>query len=295
LIKARVDTGDCHENFSKLTEFLRTCKGLQPPTEVFRVAPAELVGALVGHEKDAVLTAVRTYLSGQVTEQDLRMLVDRRATLATFEHLLNDTDFFADRQLELGAPGAEAVWQDFFEANPWIFGYGLILVACQNYNDRSFQQTTTGANVFSGGGKRSDAVMRTRGYIQSLLFAEIKKHTTELLKPAPYRPPDVYQVQDEVSGAVSQVQKTAHKAVRTLQDLHRASSPEGVYQFDISTIRPRQVVVVGNLQQLMDDGEINEEKMSSFELYRRSQHEVEILTFDELYERARFIVESQQG
>jgi hypothetical protein len=105
LIKARVDTGDCHENFSKLTEFLRTCKGLQPPTEVFRVAPAELVGALVGHEKDAVLTAVRTYLSGQVTEQDLRMLVDRRATLATFEHLLNDTDFFADRQVELGAPG----------------------------------------------------------------------------------------------------------------------------------------------------------------------------------------------
>jgi hypothetical protein len=32
--------------------------------------------------------------------------------------------------------------------------------------------------------------------------------------------------------------------------------------------------------------------MSSFELFRRNQNGVEIITFDELYERARFIVES---
>ena len=105
----------------------------------------------------------------------------------------------------------------------------------------------------------------------------------------------MYQVGKHLSGAVSQVQKTAHKAVRDLHDLHRAKSPEGVYQFDISTIRPRQVVVIGSLKQLMDDGEINEERMSSFELYRRDQQEVEILTFDELFERARFIVESQEA
>ena len=51
---------------------------------------------------------------------------------------------------------------------------------------------------------------------------------------------------------------------------------------------------MGSMRQLMDYGAINEEKMSSFELYRRGQQDVEILTFDELFERARFIVESQQ-
>lgn len=133
------------------------------------------------------------------------------------------------------------------------------------------------------------------GFVQSLLFGEIKKHTTPLLRKQQYREPDVYQVDNELSGAVSQVQKATHKAVRDLDDLHRAKSPAGEYQFDISTIRPRQVVVIGSLNELLDNnGQINEEKMSSFELYRRGQEEGEIITFDELYERARFIVESQE-
>jgi antiviral defense system Shedu protein SduA len=295
LIKARVDTKDCHESYWKLNNFLRSCREIQLPTHAFRVAPAELVDALDGHDKTAVLTAVKTYLGGQVTEQDVQMLVDRRTTLEDFRRLLDDSDYFAARKAELGADGDEDVWQAFFEANPWIFGYGLTLVACQKYDEKKLERMTSGSNVFTGGGKRSDAVMRTMGFVQTLLFGEIKKHTTPLLKPAPYREPDVYQVDNELSGAVSQVQKTAHKAVRDLDDLHRAKSPAGAYQFDISTIRPRQVVVIGSLKQLIDNGEINEEKMSSFELYRRGQQEVEILTFDELFERARFIVESQEA
>lgn len=295
LIKARVDTKDCHENYWKLNDFLRSCTEIQLPTHAFRVAPAELVDVLDGHDKTAVLTAVKTYLGGQVTEQDVQMLLDRRATLEDFRRLLDNSDHFAARRAELGVGRDEDVWQSFFEANPWIFGYGLTLVACQSYDGDRLEQITTGSNVFTGGGKRSDAVMRTMGFVQTLLFGEIKKHNTPLLKPSPYRQPDVYQVDNELSGAISQVQKTTHKAVRDLNDLHRAKSPAGAYEFEISTIRPRQVVVIGSLKQLMDNGEINEEKMSSFELYRRGQQEVEILTFDELFERARFIVESHEA
>lgn len=293
LIKARVDTKDCHESYWKLNDFLRSCKEVQLPTHEFRVAPAELVDALEGHDKMAVLTAVKAYLGGQVTEKDVEMLVDRRATLEDFRRLLGDADYFVTRRARYGVSKDEGVWQAFFEENPWIFGYGLTLVACQKYDEKKLEQITAGSSIFAGGGKRSDAVMRTMGLVQTLLFGEIKKHTTTLLKPTPYRDPDVYQVSNELSGAVSQVQKTAHKAVRDLGDLHRAKSPAGAYQFDISTIRPRQVVVIGSLKELIDNGEINEEKMSNFELYRRSHQEVEILTFDELFERARFIVESQ--
>ena len=296
LIKARVDVKDCHENYWKLHDFLRSCKEVQLPTQEFRVAPAELVQALEGHDKEAILKAVKSVIGGDVTEQDVQMLVDRRATLDQFRRLLDDSHHFAAHKAELGVDGDEDVWQAFFEANPWIFGYGLKLVACRKYDETKLERITTGSNVFTGGGKRSDAVMRTMGFVQSLLFGEIKKHTTPLLKKQQYREPDVYQVDNELSGAVSQVQKTAHKAVRDLDDLHRARSPAGEYQFDISTIRPRQVVVIGSLSELLDDkGEINEEKMSSFELYRRGQQDVEIITFDELYERARFIVESQEA
>jgi hypothetical protein len=297
LIKSRVDAGDCHENFWKLIDFLRTYKDIELPQHEFRVAgteEVELVNALHGHEKTAVLTAVKTYLGGQVTEQDVRMLLNRRAALERFEGLLTDSDFFGSEESRIGKTG-EGLWQAFFEENAWIFGYGLTLVACSSFSDRKLERITTGSNVFTGGGKRSDAVMRTKGFIQTLLFAEIKKHDTELLMAKQYREPDVYQVSAQLSGAVSQVQKTAHKAIENLASLHRQYNPDGRFQFEVSTIRPREVVVVGNLGQLADDGEVNIEKMTSFELYRRDHQGVEIVTFDELYERAKYIVESQEA
>jgi hypothetical protein len=178
--------------------------------------------------------------------------------------------------------------------NPWIFGYGLKLVSTEGVRPERLEQVTTGAGLFTGGGKRIDAALRTRGFIHSLLFAEIKHHDTDLLKRAPYRPPDVYQVSDELSGAVAQVQKTAHKAVRDLADLHRQHTPDGTFQFEVSTIKPKQAVVLGDLKQLTIAGTVNVEMLTSFELYRRSQQDVEILTFDELLARARFIARAQE-
>ncbi len=188
----------------------------------------------------------------------------------------------------------EAVWQSFFEENTWIFGYGLTLLACEKYGEDKLEQVTSGWNAFTGGGKRSDALMRTKGFVQTLLFAEIKKHDTPLLMMQQYRKPDVYQVSRELSGAVSQVQKTAYKALSRLGALHASRTPEGKFEFEISTIRPRQIVIIGNLAQLADGQNINVEKMTTFELYRRDHQEVEILTFDELYERSRYIVEHHE-
>ena len=222
------------------------------------------------------------------------MLIDRRKTLARFAQLLTDPEFFSRERARLTLT-TEGIWQSFFEENVWIFGYGLTLVACEKFSDKKLEQITSGANIFTGGGKRSDAVMRTKGFLQTLLFAEIKTHTTDLLMAKQYREPDVYQVSPQVSGAVSQVQKTSHKAIKRLENLHRSHSPSGQFQFEVSTIRPRQVVVIGNLSQLTDHGEINSEKMTSFELYSRDHQGVEILTFDELFERAKFIVDSQES
>ena len=295
LIRARVDLRDCHENFWKLIDFLRTYKGIELPNYEFRVSgveDAELLRTLQGHEKPEVLAAVKVHLDGQLTEKDVQMLLDRRAALRRFERMLTDADFFSSEEIRLSKVG-EGLWQAFFEDNDWIFGYGLTLVACESFNDEKLEQATTGANIFTGGGKRSDAVMRTKGFVQTLLFAEIKKHTTDLLTRKQYRPPDVYQVSEELSGAVSQVQKTTHKAIRKLGDMHREYNPDGQFLFDISTIRPRQLVLIGDLSQLADRGQVNIEKMTSFELYRRDHQDVEILTFDELYARAKYIVESQ--
>ena len=248
-----------------------------------------------GHDKGTVLAAVKTYLDGQVTEQDVQMLFNRRRALETFYKLMTDHAFLAAEKERLAALRTEDIWQAFFEENTWIFGYGLTLLACEKYGSDKLQQVSSGSNVFTGGGKRSDAIMRTKGFVQTLLFAEIKKHDTPLLMTQQYRKPDVYQVSSQLSGAVSQVQKTAFKALSDLAALHISRTPEGKFEFEISTIRPRQVVVIGNLAELADGNNVNIEKMTTFELYRRDHQEVEILTFDELFERSKYIVEHQEA
>ncbi|WP_406442636.1 DUF4263 domain-containing protein [Streptomyces sp. NBC_00631] len=159
-----------------------------------------------------------------------------------------------------------SAWQGFFEKNSWIFGYGLTFVACDPYDDGKLERITTGANIFAGAGKRSDAVMRPRGFISSLLFCEIKTHLTSLLASAPYRAPDVYQVSKEVVGAVAQVQKTAYKAQQLVSgQLHRQFRDDGAPTgIEVSTVRPRQVLVIGSLNEFTDGGAANPEKMTSF-------------------------------
>jgi len=49
--------------------------------------------------------------------------------------------------------------------------------------------------------------------------------------------------------------------------------------------------VIGRLSEFSERGSTNPEKIASFEQYRRSIQDVEVITFDELYERVRFIVE----
>jgi hypothetical protein len=301
VIKATVDTDSCHENFWKIIDFIQSFKGISLPDSVFRVVTGDsavLAQLLQKEDRQVVLDAVQAAVGESLTERDIGIISNRKKQLAIFKSLLTDPEFFEERRLELQkpgkqAPGDESVWQHFFENNQWIFGYGLSLIACEALDGDKLERITTGANIFTGAGKRSDAVMRSKGFISSLVFGEIKTPAAPLLEKEAYRKPDVYQTSRELNGAVAQVQKTAEKAIRQIStDIHRLYEDDGTpTDIQVSSIRPNRVVVSGNLQQLAVEGNPNPEKTSAFELYRNSIHDVEIITFDELYERARFIVE----
>lgn len=53
---------------------------------------------------------------------------------------------------------------------------------------------------------------------------------------------------------------------------------------------PKSFLVVGSLHEFTSEQGVNHERYRSFELFRRNTNSPEIKTFDELYERARFIV-----
>lgn len=227
-------------------------------------------------------------IRNRVTKTDVVALAFRRQQLAVFERLLSDEGYLKGKISEWKARGIEDVWQKFFEQNSWIFGYGLRYIFTSPLDNRKLEQVTTGYS-FLEAGKRTDALMKTRGLISSLCFVEIKTHRTQLLSGEPYRS-ESWRISNELAGAIAQVQKTVQKTLKTLrvESLSGDGSPTGEVIFNY---QPKAIVVIGCLDEFRTDWGVNEQKYSSFELFRRNTTNPEIITFDELYDRAKFIVE----
>jgi|GEM_PF-4774671 len=229
------------------------------------------LGSLLSSSKGPEL--VRKLTESPDLHHDIYAVAAKRAALDEFES-------------RLGADLSEAGWQQFFEANPWIFGHGLNYVSLDKVAGTLMAKTT--GNEFDRPGKIADALMRTRAQVSQFVFVEIKKDSTELLrKSAPYRP-GCWGVSSEVSNAVTQVQKTTYEFARK-RFREATKDAQGNDTGDITyVIEPRSYLVVGNTSELAG----NDDKLTCFELYRRNVRSPEILTFDELLYRARFIVEN---
>lgn len=89
-----------------------------------------------------------------------------------------------------------------------------------------------------------------------------------------------------------QVQQTVRMAVRDLGDYIEDSADDGSRTgTGTFIVRPRSFLIVGSLSQLLGDGGGPiDNKVHSFELFRRNLHEPEVITFDELLARAEWHV-----
>lgn len=85
-------------------------------------------------------------------------------------------------------------------------------------------------------------------------------------------------------------------ALRKLQEKLELKNGLGDPTGDIVfTHHPRSFLVAGNLGQFVTENGVNDDKYRSFELYRRNIDQPEIITFDELYQRAKLIVEHSEN
>ncbi|WP_247406998.1 Shedu immune nuclease family protein [Bradyrhizobium sp. 76] len=223
--------------------------------------------------------------------RDLIAVGYRRKQLRYFERLLRDRQFFAAEQVRLDCK-PEALWQQYFEANTWIFGYGLSYQFASKLDEGKLERIVRGRDL-TGPGKRADALMKTRGIVSSLCFVEIKRDDTPLLGPSQYRS-GAWPPSSELVGGVAQTQTTVHAAVEAIGDKlsveDELGDPTGEILF---SIEPRSCLVIGSLDEFKTENGVNTSKFRSFDLYRKNTWRPEILTFDELLHRARFIVEHE--
>jgi hypothetical protein len=257
------------------------------------VLTREQLFRLIDKQPDLVAELLRN----EISARDVAELGHRRAQLAEFGKLLKDSAYVERIRATLGGnKRVEDVWQAFFERNSWIFGYGLNYFFNSSLEGKRLEQLVRGHDV-AGSGKRVDALLRTRGIVSSLSFGEIKTHTTELMKKVTraYRA-ECWQVSDELSGGIAQVQKTVQLALENIGSRLELTDEQGDPTGEqLHLYQPKAFLVIGSLAEFQSSQGLNRAKYSSFELFRRSVTNPEIITFDELYERARFIVESGES
>lgn len=229
----------------------------------------------------------RDLIELDVDASDVFALAHRQAVATTMRTWMDDDAVFAAAAADAGGP--ERAWQGLFEENPWILGVGLGGQLLTSWDPGRLEREVSGQTVESPG-KRIDAFMRTQGSVNSIVLAEIKHHKTDLLG-IEYRS-ECWAISREMSGAVVQAQQTAYLATRSLSEQLRDLAPDGSQLPSESfIIRPRTYLIAGSLDEMRGEGGgVHAPKFRSFELFRRSLGEPEILTFDEVLARVEWQV-----
>ena len=234
----------------------------------------------------------RELIENDVSANDVIALASRREAVAEFYGMLTDSEYFDSLIPTQGSGSPERVWQRFFEANPWILGLSVASQLLTSWDKHKLEQVVRG-NDITDAGKRVDALMRTAGRIRSMVLLEIKTHRSRLLG-SEYRT-GCWAPSSELVGGVAQIQGTVHRAVKEIDErvASRAGDGSEIPNDFTYLIRPRSLLVIGKLDELQGEmGGDHLDKIRSFELFRRSTLEPEVITFDELYQKALFIVEN---
>ncbi|GAB3880731.1 hypothetical protein GCM10027612_08760 [Microbispora bryophytorum subsp. camponoti] len=171
---------------------------------------------------------------------------------------------------------SENFWQETLTDNSLVlsqvFHAPLVLSEGQAY--------IGGKRLDGTGGKEVDFLL-TNAVLGTGVIIEIKTPASRLLGTR-YRE-DVYGPSAELSGAIAQALRYRETLTRHYKDL-RAEDPRW------ESVDPLCAVIAGDATKQLD----SRAKRESFELYRRSLKNVEILTYDELFAKVEHLVSAMR-
>lgn len=293
------------DEIERLYLFLKSIKEVEfPNNQTYNVKDEDLRKMLLddNQAKKIILDnlpQLQEALKNNITTSDIINYGYRKSQLEIFRKLLYEDGFFNIHKQDLIAEEKlsskardEDLWQSFFEKNTWILGYGLEYMFNTELDDRKLEQITSGAN-FNEAGKRIDGLLKSQGAINSLCFCELKLSSHSLLKQVQnsYRP-ESWQISNSLSGAIAQVQRTIQKAIFDIKTKIEIVDKQGdLTGEELYLYNPKGFILIGNQDEFITDGRINQIKYSSFEMFRKNLKNIEILTYDELYQRAKYICE----
>ncbi len=222
---------------------------------------------------------------GAILSHDLVNFGYRREQLDWFRRMMNEPTGFQGYAADIGINDSseEKVWQVFFAKNPWIFGYGL------DYRYRQILQRewSAGSQTLAGQGNEFGDFLL--GDNKFTTFVEIKKPSTPLFGSAINRS-GAWKLSNDLLDAFSQILEQKAAGELRFQNVPALYDDAGnaIFQRPVDS---KVVLIIGRWDTLQGSEQVRAVKTLTFERFRRDSRNVEIITYDELFERAQFIVE----
>jgi len=292
-VKLNLDSKNTRKIFDELTKLYNLVdkEGVQFGVQEFTIAKAEEIIKISKDRK----TFIERLLAENYGEEVWNELISSNPDLAT---RLSLARIQSNRSITLNTfrenietnNNDESFWQNFFEKNDWIFGYGLNYQFLHLLKDQPYY----GGMTYKGtGSQKGDFLMSTEADSKFTILVEIKTPATKLLSYSKSEPiqiknlrNDVWLLSTDLLGAISQIQVNC----RTWSlDSQRSENTRQLEKENIFTVEPKGILIIGNTTELVRDESI----VSCFESFRRNTNNPEIITFDELYKRAEFIVNNK--
>ena len=226
---------------------------------------------MTDEQRHAILQNIQSSLS----KEDINVLLGRKQGLIEYK-----------QQIELGK-WSEVEWQDYFERENWVFGYGL--------DYRIMRQFSREATVGAGGidNQNKPVVDFLMSFTDYTVLVEIKKPGTKIFKSSRRGRAGTREFSAEFVGAVSQI---LEQKAEWLASAHTGEhyNKSGTDILRTRTKNAKSILVIGSHQEFskVEDQRDASIMRDTFELFRRENRTIDILTFDELLERAKFITQS---
>jgi hypothetical protein len=211
-------------------------------------------------------------LLGSLSHEEINLLLGRKQGMKEF-----------DVQFRLNQ-WSETEWQDFFEREEWVFGYGLDYRIVRQFD----RELTVGAGGADNRGRPVvDFLMQFTDYT---VLVEVKKPDTPLFKRTKGGRAGTREFSSQFTSAVSQILEQKAEWLSFAQSGEHYDK-SGNNRLEARTRNTKSILVIGSTQEFDNAENARESQVmrDTFELYRREFRGIDIITFDELLHRARYI------
>ncbi|MFC7702047.1 Shedu immune nuclease family protein [Bradyrhizobium sp. GCM10028915] len=215
-------------------------------------------------------------LQQSLTPEEINILLGRKQGIQEYEEHIQLLDW------------SEVQWQDFFDREQWVFGYGLDYRMMRQFD----REMTVGAG---GSDNRNKPVIDfLMSFTDYTVLVEIKTPSTPIFATGRRGRAGTWEFSRDFMSAVSQIieQKAEWLSFAQTGEHYNRSGTE---HLTARTRNAKTILVIGSRDEFSKTAGLREANImrDTFELFRRESRSIDIVTFDELLERARFITRSQ--